>query len=73
MEKSGGIHACLGPSDLVGIVVKPMETWIGFCCESQFMLGIWHEGDWLKERFGSAQSMVKWYVEVLELVGFFIC
>ena len=34
------------------------------------MLGIWHEGDWLKERFGSAQSMVRWYAKVPELVGF---
>jgi len=36
------------------------------------MLGIWHGGEWLKERFGSAQSMVKWYVEVPDLVGFCI-
>ena len=36
------------------------------------MLGIWHRGDWLKERFGLAQSMVGWYVEVPDLVGFFI-
>ena len=34
------------------------------------MLGIWNMGDWLKERLGSAQSMVEWYMEVLELVGF---
>ena len=33
-----------------------------------FMLGIWHEGDWLKERFGLAQSMVRLYVEVSDLV-----
>jgi len=37
------------------------------------MLGIWHGGDWLKEKFGSVQSMVRWYVEVLDLVGFYIC
>ena len=36
------------------------------------MLGLWNEGDWLKEIFGLAQSMVKWYVEVPDLVGFFI-
>jgi len=35
-----------------------------------FMFGIWHGGDWLKERFGSAMSMVGWYMEVLKLVGF---
>jgi len=34
------------------------------------MLGIWHEGDWMKERFSSAQSMVGWYVKVPDLVGF---
>jgi len=34
------------------------------------MLGLWHRGDWLKERFGSAMSMVGWYMEVLNLVGF---
>jgi len=33
VEKSGGIHACLGPSFLVGIVVKLEEmclVWFGF-------------------------------------------
>jgi len=34
------------------------------------MLGIWHMGDWMKERIGSDQSMVGWYVEDLDLVGF---
>ena len=34
------------------------------------MLGIWCGGDWLKERFGSAQSMVGWYMKVPELAGF---
>lgn len=24
----------------------------------------WHGGDWLKERFGSSMSMVRWHVEV---------
>ena len=28
--------------------------------------------DWLKEIFGSSQSMVRWYVEVPNLVGFCI-
>jgi len=37
------------------------------------MLGIWNEGDWLKEIFGLAQSMVGWNVEVPDLVGFFLC
>ena len=34
------------------------------------MLGIWRRGDWLKDRFGAAQPMVEWYVEVPDLVGF---
>lgn len=38
-----------------------------------FILGIWHEGDNLKELFCLAQSMVEWYMEVLDLVGIFIC
>jgi len=38
-----------------------------------FMLGIWNMGDWLEERFGLAQFMVRWYVEVTNLVGIFIC
>ena len=37
------------------------------------MLGIWHKGDWLKERFGLAMSMVGWYMEVSNLVGSFLC
>jgi len=57
---------------MVGCMVKPQEALIGFVMNPTFMLGIWHEGDWLKERFGSAQSMVGWYVEVPDLVGFFI-
>lgn len=69
MEKSSGIHACLGPIDSVGIVVKPGENWIGFVVSSIFVLGIWHGGDWLKERFGSSQSMVGWFVEFLDLVS----
>jgi len=36
------------------------------------MLGIWHEGDWLKEIFALAESMVGQYVEVFDLVGFVI-
>lgn len=37
-----------------------------------FTIGIWHEGDWMKEIFGSTQSMVDWYVEVPKLVGLYI-
>jgi len=37
-----------------------------------FMFGIWHEGGWQKERFGSTESMVGWYMEVPDLVGFCI-
>jgi len=33
------------------------------------MLGIWHNGDWLKEIFGSTQYMVRWSVEVPDLFG----
>ena len=64
MDKYCGISACLRPSDLVVITVKLEETWISFFVSPTFMFGIWHEGDWLKEIFGSAQSMVGWYVEV---------
>ena len=34
------------------------------------MLGIWHEVDWMKEIYGLVMSMVGWYVEVPNLVGF---
>ncbi len=34
------------------------------------MLGIWNRDVWLKERFGSTQSMVEWYVEVLTWLDF---
>jgi len=34
VEKSNGIHACLGPSDLVGIEVKVNEIWLAFGFES---------------------------------------
>ena len=37
-----------------------------------FMLGIWHMGDWLKQIFGSVQSMLRWYVKVPDMVGFCI-
>jgi len=53
VEKSGGIHACLGPSDLVGIAAKPEETWFALVLSPTFMLGIWNNDDWMKERFGS--------------------
>ena len=72
MDKSSGIHACLGPSDLVGIAVKPDETYFGLVLSPTFMLGIWHRGDWMKEIFGSALSMVGWYMEVPILVGILI-
>ena len=41
-----------------------------FLSDLTFMLGICNEGDWLKEGFGSSISMVGWYVEVPNLVGF---
>jgi len=57
-------------------VVWPLEALVWFCLvysmRSTFMLGIWRRGDWLKERFGSTQSMVGWYVEVPDFVGIFI-
>jgi len=34
------------------------------------MFGIWNGGDWLKEIFGSAQSMVKWFMEVPDLLAY---
>ena len=59
MERSEGIHACLGPSDPVGIVVNPgslmrveavwpPEAMLGIFVSPKFMLGIWHGGNWLK-------------------------
>ena len=47
------------------------EALIGSIVSPILMLGICHRGDWLKEIFGLAQSMVGWYVE-FPLVGFFI-
>ena len=44
-----------------------------FVVRLTFMVGTWHRGDWLKERFGSAQSMVGWYMEVPDLVSICIC
>ena len=44
-----------------------------FIHDTPFMLGIWHEADWLKERFGLSISMVEWYVEVSNLVGSCLC
>ena len=52
VDKSNGNHTCLGPSDLMGIVVKPKETQFGLVLSPIFMLGIWHKVDWLKENFG---------------------
>ena len=60
-----------GPRNL--LTGKPEEALVGFVVSPTFMLGIWHEGDWLKERFGSNQSMFGWYVEAPDLVGFCIC
>ena len=37
------------------------------------MLVIWHMNDWMKEIFGSAMSMVGWYMEVANLVGSYLC
>ena len=52
MEKYSGIHACLGPGDLVGIAAKPRENWLGLVLIPTFMIGIWNGGDWMKEIFG---------------------
>lgn len=54
MGKLGGIHACLGPSDLMGIATKLDQTWFALVLIPTFLLGIWHGCDWLKERFVSA-------------------
>lgn len=51
-------------------MVKHEEALVGFVVSPTFMLGIWYEGDWLKERFALAQSMVRWYVEVLTWLDF---
>lgn len=50
-------------------MVKPDEALIGSLVSSTFIFGIWHESDWLKERFGLGQYMVRWFVEVPNLVG----
>ena len=54
-------------------MINLKEALVGFVMNPTFMLGIWHGDDWIKERFGSTQSMVGWYVEVLDLVVFCIC
>lgn len=54
VERSKGIHGCLGPSDLMEIAVKLEETWFGLVLSHTFMPGIWHRGDLLRERFGLA-------------------
>ena len=37
---------------MVGYAGKPKEVVVGFVVRLAFMLGIFHEGDRLKERFG---------------------
>ena len=49
------------------------EALVGFVLNPKFMLWIWYKGDWLKEIFGLAQSMVEWYMEVPNLVSICIC
>ena len=56
----------------MGYMVNLEEALVGFVVSPIFMLGIWHEGDWMKQIFDSAQSMVGWYMEFPELVGIFI-
>ena len=97
MERYGGIHVCLGPSDLLTDIwwdcskaysvcllfgprnplgrytIKIEEALVGFVVSPTFMLGKWNKGDWMKERFRSTQYMVRWYVEVPDLVDFCIC
>ncbi len=75
-DRGKACSVCLsfGPQNpFVGYRVNTEESLIGFVMSPTFMLGIWHGGDWLKERFGSTQSMFGWYVEVPGLVGFCIC
>jgi hypothetical protein len=55
---------------LGGYLVNLKEAFIHSIMSPTFMLGMWHGVDWMKERFGSAQSMVGWFMEVLDLVGF---
>jgi len=72
----GCVGACFGPrsplTSFGGITIKLEEDFC-FVVSPTFMLGIYHNCDWMKERFGLAQSMVDWYMEVLDLVRFFIC
>ncbi len=37
---------------MVAYKVNPKEVLIGFVVSLTVMLGIWHGGNWLKERFG---------------------
>ena len=55
---------------MVEYTKNPEEALVGFFVSPTFMLGVWHKGDWLKQIFGLAQSMVGWYMEVLDLVHF---
>lgn len=56
-------------------MVFPLEALVGYLLvssiKSHIMVGIWLEGDWLKEIFSSAQSTIGWYMEVPHLVGIF--
>lgn len=46
------------------------ESLVIYVSSLTFMLGIRHKGDWLNKRFSLTQSMVRWYMEVPDLVGF---
>ena len=55
--------------------VLPLEALVGSIWFNSYdptvMLGIWHGGDWLKEKFGSKKFIVRWYEEVIDLVRFY--
>ena len=56
-------------------VVWPLEALV-WCCLVYSMrshIYAWNMvgDDWLKEKFGSTQSMVGWYVEIPDLVGIY--
>ncbi len=71
--KACSVCLLFGPRNLLArYTVKAEESLVGFVVSPIFMLEIWHGVDWLKEIFGSTQSMIRWYMEVPDLVGLYI-
>lgn len=54
-------------------MVKHEEALIGSIVIPTLIPRIWHRGKLVERRISFSQSIVKWYMEVLSLVAFFIC